>query len=206
MASSGIPQISTGDILRRNIADGTALGIKAKDLMSQGKLVPDELVNDMVGDRLNLPDVARGYILDGYPRTLGQAEWLDQQLGAGASAQAAKSLPLVAINLRLDPVELLRRITGRRICPVCKRSYNIYSQPPLKPGICDTEGATLEQRPDDTEEAFHRRMAEYDTKTAPVIAHYRAQGRFHEVDGSLAIPEVASAVLAALRHLRQATV
>ncbi len=200
MADFGIPQISTGDTLRDNIARGTDLGKAAKGLMDQGQLVPDDLVNDMVKARLSQSDVERGYILDGYPRTLGQAEWLDAHLVSAA----VETLPLVAINIRVDEQELLRRITGRRICPVCKTIYNIYSKPPKKEGVCDNDGTPLQHRSDDTEEAFTERMKAYNSLTAPVIEHYSHQGRFREVDGARSVEEVTASIESALRELRQA--
>jgi adenylate kinase len=199
MADFGIPQISTGDILRDNIARGTDLGKAAKGLMDQGQLVPDEMVNDMVKARLSQPDVERGYILDGYPRTLGQAEWLDDYL---ANAEK-KGESLVAINIRVDEQELLRRITGRRICPVCKTIYNVYSKPPRREGVCDNDGTPLQQRTDDTEEAFTERMKAYNSLTAPVIEHYSHQGRFREVDGARSVEEVTASIESALRDLRK---
>jgi adenylate kinase len=198
MAKFGIPQISTGDILRENIDKGTALGNAAKSLMDQGQLVPDQLVNDMVGPRLAEPDVQSGYILDGFPRTLAQATWLDAHLG-----DSGETAPLIAVSIRVDEGELLRRITGRRSCPVCKRIYNIYSNPPLKDGICDVEGAQLQHRSDDTEEAFAQRMKAYDSQTAPVIEHYRSSGRFREIDGAVSVDQVADSILVALKDLRR---
>jgi adenylate kinase len=199
MADFGIPQISTGDILRDNIARGTELGRAAKGLMDQGQLVPDEMVNDMVKARLEQTDVERGYILDGYPRTLGQAEWLDRFL----SLSDEKS-PLVAINIQVDEQELLRRITGRRICPVCKTIYNIYSKPPKHSGVCDNEGSPLQHRSDDTENAFIERMKAYNSLTAPVIEHYSKQGRFRDVVGDRPVEEVTASIESALRELRKA--
>jgi len=200
MVDYGIPQISTGDILRDNIARGTELGKAAKGLMDKGQLVPDEMVNDMVGARLAQPDVTRGYILDGYPRTLGQAEWLDAHL-----ATAAKSgTPLVAISIRVDEQELLRRITGRRICSACKHIYNIYSKPPKHPGVCDIDGSPLQHRSDDTEAAFTERMKAYNSLTAPVIEHYCRQGRFREVNGDQQVEQVTTAIESALKALREA--
>lgn len=204
-ARYGIPQISTGDLLRVTRESDTELGAKVRGLMDQGQFVDDETVNRMVADRLQAPDVARGFILDGYPRTLAQAGFIDALLeiharsGTGASAL---HLPLVAISIRVAEDELLRRITGRRVCPVCKRSYNIYSQPPLKRGVCDFDGTGLEQRPDDTEETFRDRMVEYNAKTAHVIEHYRGKGRFDEVDGTRPVAEVAAGIEEALRGFR----
>jgi adenylate kinase len=199
----GIPQISTGDILRDNIARGTDLGRAAKGLMDQGQLVPDQMVNDMVGGRLTQPDVQRGYILDGYPRTLGQAEWLDAHLVSLEEEAGAEALPLVAVNIKVDEQVLLKRITGRRICGKCKHIYNIYFKVPQQEGICDVDGAALQHRSDDTEAAFTERMKAYNSQTAPVIEHYGHQGRFHEVDGDRPMEEVTAAIEAALKELRQ---
>jgi adenylate kinase len=205
MADYNIPQISTGDILRDNIARGTDLGKAAKGLMDQGQLVPDEIVNDMVGGRLTQSDVKHGYILDGYPRTLGQAEWLDAYLSSTAVGSPSETvLPLVAVNIRVDETELLRRITGRRICSTCKHIYNIYSKPPKREGICDFDGSPLLHRSDDTEAAFTERMKAYNTLTAPVIEHYSRQGRFREVDGEQLVEQVTAAIESALKHLRRA--
>jgi len=204
-AKYGIPQISTGEILRKNIADGTELGLKAKGLMDQGLFVDDETVNKMVAARLREPGVEKGFILDGYPRTLAQAGFIDALLEMHRDSGAVVSalhLPLVAISIRVDEDELLRRITGRRICPKCKRSYNIYAQPPLKEGVCDVDGTKLEQRPDDTEETFRDRMVEYSAKTAHVIEHYRGKGCFAEIDGARPVAVVAAGIGEALRRLR----
>ena len=202
MAGYGIPQISTGDILRENIKHGTELGKAAKGLMDQGQLVPDQMVNDMVGARLTQPDVQRGYILDGYPRTLGQAEWLDASLVSFEQAMGAVALPLVAINIKVDELVLLKRITGRRICGTCKHIYNIYFKPAKQEGICDVDGTALQHRSDDTETAFAERMKAYNALTAPVIEHYSQQGRFREVDGDRAVEAVTASIEAALGHLR----
>jgi adenylate kinase len=198
MAEFGIPQISTGDLFREHRAQHTKLGMLAEDLMSQGQLVPDNLVNEMVADRLTQPDTLRGYILDGFPRTLPQATWLDAHLN-----QSGNALPVVAISIVVDYDELLHRITGRRTCPVCKSIYNIFSNPPKVAGICDNEGATLVQRTDDSEEVFTERMKTFDLQTAPVVEHYRTQGRFEEIDGHHSVDQVAAAITAALKRLRK---
>jgi adenylate kinase len=194
----GIPQISTGDLLRGNVAKGTDLGKMAKEIMGRGELVPDTLVNDMVAARLQEPDTARGYILDGFPRTLGQAGWLDERLAAQASSR-----PVVAVSIKVNYNQLLRRITGRRNCPVCQTIYNIYMNPPKKEGFCDADGAALTQRADDTEEVFKERMRAYEALTAPVVEHYRGLGRFAEVDGEGAIAAIAAGIVAAVEQLRK---
>lgn len=193
----GIPQISTGDLLRANVAQGTELGKTAKEIMGRGELVPDSLVNQMVAARLQEPDTLPGYILDGYPRTLNQAAWLDQRL-----AGQPQCLPVVAVSLQVDYNELLRRITGRRNCPVCQTIYNVYVKPPRVEGVCDVEGAALTQRADDQEDVFAERMRAYTAQTAPVVEHYRAQGRFAEVDGNRPIDVVAAGIVAAVDRLR----
>jgi adenylate kinase len=194
-----IPQISTGDLLRANVAEGTKVGKVAKEIMGRGELVPDSLVDEMVAVRLLEPDTARGYILDGFPRTLGQAQWLDARIAA-----QIESLPVVAVNIQVNYNQLLRRITGRRNCPVCQTIYNVYMHPPKQDGICDIEGAELVQRADDTEEVFKERMRAYEALTAPVVEHYRAQGRFAEVDGDRPIAVIASGIVAAVERLRRA--
>jgi adenylate kinase len=195
----GIPQISTGDLLRANVSQGTPLGIIARETMDRGELVPDSLVNEMVAARLVEPDTVRGYILDGFPRTLPQAGWLDGRLAAQALA-----LPVVAVSISVDYNQLLRRITGRRNCPVCQTIYNVYSNPPKVDEICDIEGAALVQRADDTEQVFAERMRSYEALTTPVIEHYRALGRFAEVDGDRPIGEVAAGIVCAVERLRAA--
>ena len=194
----GIPQISTGDLLRANVTQGTQLGRVAKEIMGRGELVPDSLVDEMVAVRLQAPDTVNGYILDGFPRTLGQAGWLDGRLAA-----QAQGLPVIAVSIQVDYNQLLRRITGRRNCPVCQTIYNIYVNPPKRSGFCDVEGAALVQRADDTETVFHERMRAYSALTAPVIEHYRDLGRFAEVDGDRPISTIAAGIVAAVERLRQ---
>jgi adenylate kinase len=194
----GIPQISTGDLLRANVAQGTPLGKTAKEIMHRGELVPDSLVNEMVAVRLQQPDTVKGYILDGFPRTLAQAHWLDGRLATQTTA-----LPLVAVSIQVDYNQLLRRITGRRNCPVCQTIYNVYSKPPQRAGFCDVEGAALTQRADDTEKAFAERMRAYAAQTAPVIEHYRELGRFVEVPGDGPIAAIAAGIVAAVERLRE---
>ncbi len=195
-----IPQISTGDLFRANIAKGTPLGLKAQAIISTGALVDDALVNQMVLVRLQEKDTHRGYILDGYPRTLDQANFLDATL---TDLNLPPKLPVVAISIVVAYEKLLRRITGRRICPACKSIYNIYSNPPKADELCDIEGAKLTQRPDDTEAVFIERMKAFEEQTAPAVAHYRSLGRFEEVDGDQPVEQVIVAIDAALHRLRQ---
>ena len=199
----GIPQISTGDLLRANVAQGTPLGKTGKEIMHRGELVPDSLVNEMVAIRLQQPDTAKGYILDGFPRTLAQATWLDGRLAASACGAPEQNLPLVAVSIQVDYNQLLRRITGRRNCPVCQTIYNIYSKPPQRAGFCDVEGAALTQRADDTEAALAKRMRTYAAETEPVIEHYRELGRFAEVKGDGQIAGITAGIVAAVERLRE---
>jgi adenylate kinase len=194
----GIPQISTGDLLRANVAQGTQLGRTAQEIMGRGELVPDSLVDEMVALRLMQPDAVNGYILDGFPRTLGQAAWLD-----GRQPAQGQGLPVIAVNIKVGYNHLLRRITGRRNCPVCQTIYNVYGKPPKLEGYCDIEGAALVQRADDTEEVFKERIRAYEALTAPVVEHYRTLGRFAEVDGDRPIDVIASGIAAAVERLRQ---
>lgn len=193
----GIPHISTGNLLRAHRDQGTALGKTADELMNVGKLVPDSLVNEMVADRLSQPDVARGFILDGFPRTLAQADWLDGWLSGRPGV-----LPVVAVSIQVDYTHLLQRITGRRTCPVCGTIYNVFLKPPKTPGVCDLEGAALAQRSDDTEICFNGRMHTYESLTAPVIEHYRALSRFAEVNGDQPVADVAASIVSTVERLR----
>ncbi|MGI8770149.1 MAG: adenylate kinase family protein [Acidobacteriaceae bacterium] len=212
VAAWGIPQISTGDILRENVALQTELGRAARMVMDRGDLVSDDVVNAMVAQRLQRPDVQRGYVLDGFPRTLGQAEWLDGVLAADPQLDgerfkrdglgAGASLPLVAVSLRVEYTQLLRRITGRRSCPTCNRIYNIHFQPPAYDLVCDVEGAPLVQRADDVESVFAERMRAYAEQTAPVVEHYRELGRFLEVNGDQPVADVTAGILSAVVRFR----
>ncbi|MCL2660704.1 MAG: adenylate kinase [Acidobacteriaceae bacterium] len=202
MAQLGIPQISTGEILRANIAAKTPLGLAARALMDQGELVADEIVNKMVANRLQEPDAARGFILDGYPRTEAQAMFLESILCKSGSESC---IPLVAISIDVDESELLRRITGRRTCSgTGKHIYNIYSNPPKQVGVCDIDGSDLQQRSDDTEQVFHKRMDEYHAKTAAVVSYFsNHEESFRSVDGDLPIEQVQQTILTTLRKLRE---
>jgi adenylate kinase len=152
----------------------------------------------MVSVRLQQPDTVDGYILDGFPRTLPQAGWLDGRLAAQTGG-----LPVIAVSIQVDYNQLLRRITGRRNCPVCQRIYNLYGNPPKQEGFCDIESAALVQRADDTETVFTERMRAYEALTAQVVDHYRDLGRFAEVDGDRPITEIATGIVAAVERLRQ---
>jgi adenylate kinase len=191
-----IPQISTGDILRENVVRGTELGRKADPIMKAGGLVPDDLMMAMVAARLKQPDAARGFILDGFPRTAGQAEWLDEYLHS-VDFGGRKMAPVV-IDIRVGYNQLLQRLTGRRSCPVDGRIYNVYLQPPQKEGICDSCGAPLVQRKDDKEEVISERLKSYEDQTHPLVEYYRRQGRVHELNGELPVDQVTAQTLAIL--------
>jgi len=195
----GVPQISTGDLLRDNVSRGTELGRKAKQTMDRGELVSDQLVCDMVAERLRQPDCAKGCILDGFPRTVSQAEWLDKYLeGKSFAAQPAK--PPIVIQLGVEYNSLLQRLTGRRTCPTCGRIYNIYLQPPRVAGVCDIDGAVLDTRRDDREEVIIERLKAYEQQTLPLADYYRRRGRLLEVDGDLAPDDVTAEALKAIEN------
>lgn len=165
-----VPQISTGDIFRRNIKEGTELGKKAQEYMNAGQLVPDELVVDLVKDRLMQDDCKNGYLLDGFPRTIYQAEELDKFL-----AQQGQKLDAV-INFEVGYDTLIERLTGRRVCKECGAGYHIKNMPPKVEGVCDKCGSELEQRKDDTKETAVSRISVYEESTAPLIDYYTGTG------------------------------
>ncbi len=203
-AAYGIPQISTGDLFRANVAMSTELGIKVKGILSRGELVSDDIVNDMVADRLTKPDVSRGFILDGFPRTVGQAEWLDGYLKyrrAGDLAVAPFSaISPIVVQIVVEYNDLLQRIAGRRSCPTCGRIYNVHFQPPKVEGICDVDGGRLVVRPDDTEAVVAERLKAYERQTLPLVAYYRAKGQLIDVNGDQAVETVAAQALSAIEN------
>jgi len=185
----GIPQISTGDILRDNIRRGTELGMQAKAQMEQGQLVADQLVCQMVADRIAQPDARRGFILDGFPRTVKQAQWLDrhlQKLRYFETDRGCLKQPIV-IQLTVEYNDLLRRLTGRRTCPTCGRIYNAFTtQKPLVDNVCDVDGAALVTRKDDREEVIVERLKNYEDQTLPLVGYYSMRKRLIEINGSTA--------------------
>ena len=187
----GIPQISTGDILRDNVAQGTPLGIQAQAIMARGDLVPDELMYPMVGERLRRADCCRGFILDGFPRTGAQAGWLDAffEHELFDNSYNGKCLPVV-IRLDVDYNELIRRIAGRRSCPACGRPYNVYSQRPSVDELCDVDGTRLITRHDDQEDVVRERLKTYEMQTKPVADYYERKGRLVVIDGDLPVDQV----------------
>jgi len=187
-----IPQISTGDILRKAVADGTPLGKEAKVIMDQGGLVSDKIVLGLVEERIKQPDCKAGFILDGFPRNTAQAESLDKML-------AAMGAPLnVALNIDVDMNDLLKRLTGRRTCKSCQQMYNIYFSPPKKDGICDKCGGALFQRDDDKEETIKKRLDVYQKQTAPLIDYYSKKNIMKTVMGVGGINDIFNRVTTAL--------
>lgn len=172
-----IPHISTGDILRANVRDGTELGIKAKEYMDKGELVPDEVLIGLIRNRLTEPDCETGYLLDGYPRTIPQADAL-----TGILNEISKPLDAV-INMEVSDEELVKRLSGRRSC-TCGESYHVMFNPPKKEGICNECGSELYQRDDDKEEVIRQRLAVYNDKTKPLIDYYDNAGLLVNVDGA----------------------
>jgi adenylate kinase len=194
----GIPQISTGDILRDNVSRGTDLGKKADPLMKDGQLVPDDLMLPMVEDRLGEKDCDRGFVLDGFPRTMRQAEWLDAYLQHRRFA--GRVLAPVVINIKVGYNQLVQRLTGRRACPVDGTIYNIFYQPPQSEGVCNLCGTPLVQRKDDRIEVISKRLQEYEAQTFPLVDYYRRRGRLHQVDGERALEQVTAETLAAIEN------
>jgi adenylate kinase len=178
-----IPAISTGEMLRAECDAGTELGKIAAEVLAKGHLVSDELVNQMLVSRISLPDCKNGFLLDGYPRTVPQAIFLDDLL-------AKKGFPPpMVIHLATPTSVLVERISARRQCPKCGRIYNLLFQPPLRPGVCDDDGTRLERRRDDTPEIVEERLNAYEKLTAPVIAHY-ASGNYHAIPANRPPKEV----------------
>ena len=179
-----VPHISTGDIFRANIKNNTELGKKAKVYMDKGELVPDELVVDLIMDRFAEPDCANGYVLDGYPRTIPQAEALDNALKA-----KGESLDY-AINVDVPDSEIISRMSGRRACLKCGATYHISFNPPSAEGVCDKCGEELVQREDDREETVKNRLGVYHEQTEPLEKYYAEAGLLHNVDGTKGMDEV----------------
>jgi adenylate kinase len=191
MERYGVPQISTGDLLRDNVALGTDLGLAAKAVMARGELVCDDLVCNMVQQRLLQPDTKPGYILDGFPRTAAQAGWLDALLDHELfdNSRPTRAWPIV-INLDVDYNQLLLRITGRRTCPTDGKIYNVHFQPPRVDEICDIDGTRLVTRNDDRLEVIQPRLTAYQEQTRPVVDYYGRTGRLISVNGDQPVDAV----------------
>ncbi|MBN1941439.1 MAG: adenylate kinase [Candidatus Diapherotrites archaeon] len=183
-AEHGLPQISTGELLREEIKTGSDLGKKVEEIINRGELVSDELVAEMLKSRLSLDDAQKGFILDGFPRTVNQAKALDALL-----EKSGKKIQAVLNFVAPDSV-LLERLTGRRTCKKCGTIYHTKNMPPKKEGICDKCGSELYQRDDDKEQAIKKRWQAYEEQTKPVLEYYRKQGKLEEIDASKEVSEI----------------
>ena len=189
-----IPHISTGDMFRKAQQDKTPLGMKAKEYMDRGELVPDEVTIGIVRERLAEEDCKRGFLLDGFPRTVPQADALDQIL---------RELDYTldgAVNLEVPLEKLIARLTGRRVCPTCKATYHMLYNPPKVEGICDIDGSALYQRDDDTETTARNRLSVYEKNTAPLIAYYREKGNLISINGDQDMASVTNEIMHKLGH------
>ncbi|HSE92196.1 MAG TPA: adenylate kinase, partial [Methylomirabilota bacterium] len=184
----GVPQVATGDMLREAVGAGTSLGTTARSYMDRGALVPDDVIIGLIAERLGRTDAAGGFILDGFPRTIPQAEALDHLL-----KDLGQSLDRV-IYFDVPEAELLRRLTGRRSCPVCQSTYHVVSAPPKREGSCDKCGASLVQRADDSEATVCQRLEVYARQTAPLLDYYRGRGLLATVDGAGPIDTIQAAI------------
>lgn len=195
-AKYAVPHLSTGDMLRENVSMGTPLGAKAKPIMERGELVSDSLVLKMVRERIERPDCSHGFVFDGFPRTVAQAQYLGELL-----KQHGYRRPSV-IHLVIDTALILRRITGRRVCKTGGEIYNLFERPPKVEGRCDSDGGELLQRPDDREEIVAPRLRAYEKQTSPLVAYYRRLGLLHDVDASKSVEDVELQVWRTLHQAR----
>ncbi len=186
----GIPQIATGDLLREAVAKQTPLGVKIKSYLDSGRLGPDDLIVQLISNRASQPDCEGGYILDGFPRTMGQAEELDKMT----------DIDLV-LNIVVDLEALVERAVGRRICPKCAAVYHVKFNPPRAEGVCDKCGSPLIQRDDDKEDTVRNRLKIYTEQTAPLVEHFRKKGCIVDIDGSTGIDGVFGQMVAAIDGL-----
>ena len=186
-----VPQVSTGDILRAAVREGTALGVEAKGFMDSGGLVPDRVVIGIIAERLKEEDATDGFILDGFPRTIPQAQALQ-----GILDDLGRNIDHV-ISIEVDDEELVARLTGRRMCKGCGESFHIVFNPSAKEGVCDRCNGELYQRDDDQEETIRQRLAVYSDQTQPLIAYYEKQGKLRRIDGTGSIEAIFSRVLEA---------
>ena len=192
-----LPYYATGDILRAAVKEGTELGREADQYMSRGDLVPDEVIIGVIGERVQAPEAADGFILDGFPRTVPQAEALDSEMeGLGRSLS-------MALLIDVDDEELVRRLGGRRTCAENGHVFHVEFDPPEKEGVCDVDGSELLIRDDDEPEVIRRRLEQYHEKTEPLVAYYDEAGILHKVDGARPMPEVTDEIRGALAILRR---
>jgi len=188
-----LPHIATGDILRQAVKDGTEMGIKAKSFMDKGLLVPDEVVIGIIKDRFNQDDVKSGFVLDGFPRTVPQAESLD-------SITKEMNMPIDSVvNIKTSPDVVVERLSGRRTCKECQTVYHIIYSPPKVDGKCDRCGGELYQRDDDKEETIRKRLDVYEKQTFPLLEYYKNSGKLLEVCGDVSIDEVFESIVQALK-------
>ncbi len=188
----GIPQVATGDLLRKAVADKTPLGLKIKSYLDQGKLGPDEVIVQLIKERVAKPDCRKGFLLDGFPRTMGQAKELEKMT----------DIDLV-LSIVVDLESLVERAVGRRTCPKCSAVYHIKFNPPMNEGICEMCGSKLVQRDDDKEDTVRNRLRIYQEQTAPLIEYYRKKGKLVDIDGSGGIDAVYSQMVKAISHLKK---
>ena len=179
----GVPKISTGDMLRENMARDTPVGRQIRPAMEKGNLVLDEILVELVRERISHADCGRGFVLDGFPRTLPQAEGLERMIGGDPHAW-------VVFDFEVPRDVLMLRLSGRRWCPVCQATYHVVNDPPKTPGVCDHDGVALLQRDDDRESVVAERLREYDHRTFPLIEYYRERARMIPVDGNRAMEVV----------------
>ena len=191
-----VPKISTGDIFRANVSNGTPLGVLAKQFMDRGDLVPDDITIDMVRDRLQQPDARTGFLLDGFPRTVPQAQVLDDLL-----RETSYSKVDVVLELVVDDDEVIRRLSGRRTCRTCNHIWHVAFDPPQKEGICDLDGGELYQRDDDQAETITNRLEVYAESTAPLVAYYASRGVLIGIDATGPVDDVTQRAIAALRPM-----
>jgi adenylate kinase len=189
-----LPHVASGDLFRYNLKNETELGLKAKGYMDKGELVPDNITIAMVLDRLAQPDGTKGALLDGFPRTVVQAEALDEALG-----EQGDGIDLV-LNIQVPEEELIARVTGRRLCRQCGASYHVMFNPPREPDVCDKCGGELYQRDDDTEEVARKRLEVYEAQTKPLIDYYREEGLLVNIDGYQSIDEVTAELREAIEN------
>jgi adenylate kinase len=185
-----LPQISTGEILRANVANGTALGLDAERIMMSGGLVPDRIMIELVADRLGLPDTIPGFVLDGFPRTVQQARWLDSYLRAYRNGSRLR-----VVNLQMSPGRLVDRVLYRKVCPVCNFAYNSLLRPPKNADHCDQDNAILVQRSDDSVEVLQARLEVFRRETESLIQYYRSCGSLIAVDAERPIVQVTKTII-----------
>jgi adenylate kinase len=188
----GIPQVATGDLLRKAVADKTPLGLRIKSYLDQGKLGPDEVIVQLIKERVAKPDCKNGFLLDGFPRTMGQAKELERMT----------DIDLV-LSIVVDFEALVERAVGRRTCPKCSAVYHIKFNPPMNEGVCEKCGSKLVQRDDDKEDTVRNRLRVYQEQTAPLIEYYRKKGKLVDIDGSGGIDAVYSQMVKVISHMKK---